>query len=241
MKGSKTNFLFIFRSVIYLILLFGVLVAQTILSFSPLLTVVSLALSLIIIIVQINLLKLLSSRKMSRSDLYIEMVNNRLFYNILEKFYNLLRIDKEKIRQEFVDANNLITTKSGKSKAEDILVLLPHCLQITDCMIRVTSDLANCQICGNCDIGEIKKLVDKYKINTTIVSGGTIARLKIKELKPKLILACACERDLVEGIKDIFPYMVFGIVNSRPEGPCVNTRISVESLSSTIKLFINEA
>jgi len=225
----------------YLLILLCVLVAQSTFSFSPLLTVVSIALSLIIIIVQINLIKLLSAQKMSRSDLYIEMINLRMFFNTLEMFYNLMRKDKTKIRQDFVEANNLIITKTGKYRAKDILILLPHCLQITDCAIRVTSELDNCKMCGKCDVGEIKKISEKYNIKTIIVTGGTIARLKIKSLKPKLILACACERDLVEGIREIFPYKVFGIVNSRPEGPCVNTRIRVDTLTYAINMFLDEA
>ena len=33
------------------------------------------------------------------------------------------------------------------------------------------------------------------------------------------------ERDLTSGIRDAYPLPVIGILNRRPEGPCINTRI----------------
>jgi len=63
-----------------------------------------------------------------------------------------------------------------------------------------------------------------------VATGGTLARRLIVEIKPTLILAVACERDLVSGILDAYPIPVYGILNQRPHGPCNNTTVDLEKV-----------
>ncbi|MGI6559076.1 MAG: DUF116 domain-containing protein [Limnochordia bacterium] len=44
-------------------------------------------------------------------------------------------------------------------------------------------------------------------------TGGTRARQLVKELKPKGVVAIACERDLASGIQDTRPLKVLGVTN----------------------------
>ena len=46
-----------------------------------------------------------------------------------------------------------------------------------------------------------------------------MARQMVKEIRPKAIIAVACERDLTSGIQDVFPLPVIGVLNERPFGP----------------------
>ena len=57
--------------------------------------------------------------------------------------------------------------------------------------------------------------------------------------KPKAIIAIACERDLVAGIKDV-PYkiLVHGIPNLRPNGPCKDTIINTIEFEKSIRMFL---
>ena len=71
-----------------------------------------------------------------------------------------------------------------------------------------------------------------------VVTGGTLARKKVLELKPQAIVAVACERDLSSGLQDVYPLPAFGILNERPHGPCVDTKVSLERLRAAVLSFI---
>ncbi len=153
----------------------------------------------------------------------------------------LFGLDKDDIQKIFSEINNrLILSKSIRVKPEEILILLPHCLQKSDCKHKITNNIFNCKRCGICDIDFLIGLKEKYSVNIFVATGGTIARKIIKEQKPKAIIAVACERDLSSGILDIKGIPVIGLLNDRPEGPCVNTRVKVDKIEETIRYFIGE-
>lgn len=68
---------------------------------------------------------------------------------------------------------------------------------------------------------------------------GTLARQAVKKVRPKAILAVACERDLTSGIQDVFPMPVIGVLNRRPNGPCFNTSVDIDAIEEEIKTFIS--
>jgi hypothetical protein len=149
---------------------------------------------------------------------------------------NIFRIPVERIADSFIIVNDsLIKALHPKHKSSDILILLPHCLQDTSCKVRITVDPSNCKRCGKCNIAEISQLAEEYNVNIAIATGGTLARRIISEKKPKFIIAVACYRDLVSGIRDVFPIKSFGIQNIRPQGPCINTRVDVKKIRNVLE------
>lgn len=137
--------------------------------------------------------------------------------------------------------NNIILESSNKTYLpQDILVIVPHCLQNDKCVHKITNGNDNCKKCGACDIGEIINITKKSNINLEIVTGGTAARNVIKTHNPKLIISVACERDLLGGIMDVGWIPVLGLVNERPNGPCFNTKINILSLNTTIEKVIRK-
>ncbi|HEY6872841.1 MAG TPA: DUF116 domain-containing protein [Geobacteraceae bacterium] len=144
-------------------------------------------------------------------------------------------IPKDTIRQSFVAMNNsLVQSQRLLVKSDRILILLPHCLQLFDCEIKVTGDINKCIRCGRCDIKGLAELAEKYRIDISVATGGTLARKVIIEKRPKLVVAVACERDLTSGIKDCYPLPVIGVLNDRPFGPCFNTRVDVEKIDQAL-------
>ena len=141
---------------------------------------------------------------------------------------------KTQLRTKYIALSNKLSSK-GKVKAENILLLLPHCFQISDCPIRITTDIRNCKKCGRCQMKEVLNLQEKYGIEVAIATGGSLARKKIIEAKPKLVIAAACYRDLSEGIHDIYPMQVIGSLISRPNGPCQDTKLNIEEIEAIIK------
>ncbi|MDI3538299.1 MAG: uncharacterized protein PWQ13_322, partial [Bacillota bacterium] len=62
-------------------------------------------------------------------------------------------------------------------------------------------------------------------------------RKRVEELRPKAVVAVACERDLTSGLLDVYPLPVLGILNDRPHGPCVDTRVDMERVRQAVLEF----
>ncbi len=163
----------------------------------------------------------------------------KIIYPVTLLFGRLLGISIEKIRESFVSVNNsFVNAIHRQFKPSELLILLPHCLQHIDCDIRITTDINKCNKCGKCDIAKLCEISERYKINMSIATGGTLARKIIIENRPKFIIAVACDRDLVEGLREVFPIPVYGVLNLRPEGPCVNTRVMTEKIEAALNALI---
>ncbi len=75
-------------------------------------------------------------------------------------------------------------------------------------------------------------------VQIVTAAGGEEARKAIREYKPSLILAIACERDLISGIRDVAEKIpVLAIPNKRPEGPCKNTHLHLDALDDALKFI----
>jgi len=160
----------------------------------------------------------------------------RFLLPLIEQIGRFCGISKDTIRQSFVAMNNsLVASQRLKINPGRILILLPHCLQLSECEIKVTGDIDKCMRCGRCDIMGLAGLAQKYGIDISVATGGTLARKVIIEKRPKLVLAVACERDLTSGIKDCYPLPVIGVLNDRPFGPCFNTRVDVDKIDAALR------
>jgi hypothetical protein len=158
----------------------------------------------------------------------------------IELLGRVLGIHKDRIRQSFVAMNNsLVSSQKLLVPADRILILLPHCLQLFDCDIKVTGGIDKCARCGRCNIKGLAELGEKYCIDISVATGGTLARKVIVDKRPKLVIAVACERDLTSGIKDCYPLPVIGILNERPNGPCIDTIVDIARIDEAIAEVIH--
>jgi hypothetical protein len=166
---------------------------------------------------------------------FMRLVVIKFLLPVIEFVGRLMGLDKDSIRQSFIAMNNsLVISQRQKVRPNRVLVLLPHCIQLFDCEIKVTGDIHKCIQCGRCDIKGLVDIGRKYHIDISVATGGTLARKVIVEKRPKLVLAVACERDLTSGIKDCYPLPVIGILNERPFGPCFNTVVDVSKIDAAL-------
>jgi hypothetical protein len=163
-------------------------------------------------------------------------IAQRLTLPVVLRTGKMLGVEKDRLVRAFVNINNEIVRSLMKGKKPDhILVLLPHCLQLDDCGLKLTSDIGKCVGCGKCDIKELVEIAEKYNLSINVATGGTVARRIVKETRPDVILAVACERDLLSGIQDTYPLPVIGFCNRRPNGECRSTRVNVLLIEDEIK------
>jgi len=151
----------------------------------------------------------------------------------------LLGIAPEKVKASFIEMNNqLVRLRKVKLSPSEVLLLAPHCLQWSGCPHKITIDVNNCKRCGRCPIHSLHGLAEKYGICWAVATGGTLARHFVKKYRPKGVVAIACERDLTSGIQNVHPLPVIGIINERPQGPCLNTQVDVERVEEALRFFL---
>jgi len=165
-------------------------------------------------------------------------VTVRILFPIAIFLGQLFGVNRNRLRISFVKANNALTkAQSGRIKGDRILILLPHCLQIDICNRKITNDVNNCLRCGRCAVGKLVEMGEKYGLRMEVVNGGTLARRRVASFKPNGIVAVACERDLTLGIQDVYPIPVYGVINDRPYGPCVNTCVDMDLVENAVRFF----
>jgi hypothetical protein len=166
-------------------------------------------------------------------------VTVRLLFPVAVFLAKLIRFDRARLMASFVKVNNSLTiAQSKRIKGDRILVLLPHCLQIDVCNRKITNDISNCMRCGKCPVGEFVEAGERRGLKIEVVNGGTLARKRVAMWRPQGIIAVACERDLTLGIQDVHPVPVYGVINDRPHGPCVNTCVDMDNVDAAIKFFL---
>lgn len=163
----------------------------------------------------------------------------KLFLPLMVLLARFLGIPKENVRHSFIKVNNeLVRSENDTFAPADILILTPHCLQSSTCTLRLSYDVDHCARCGKCPVSMLLRLRDHYGVQFAIATGGTIARRIVVQKRPRMIIAVACERDLTSGIQDTYPLPVYGVLNDRPNGPCLDTLVAEEAIERALRMFI---
>ncbi len=144
-----------------------------------------------------------------------------LIYTRVIKLSRVFGVSRDRLGHSFVKVSNAVSRAMRKKvETERLLVLLPRCLSKE----------------------ELKKamaLKERYTFEIFTVSGGELARKKVKEIRPTAVIGVACERDLVSGIRDVGGRLsIIGIPNKRPHGPCKDTHIDLNALEDAIKFYV---
>ncbi len=233
---------------IILILLFIILFITTIIN-TFILNMTNLLFMILNILVWILILTILFSAFITYRVILDKEVSIKLMkinLNIFTKLFNMITylsyifdFSKDDIRKIYIKLNNSYIYKNKYNiDNKDILVLIPHCIQKNSCKLKVTSSINNCKSCGLCNVSDLLKLNEKFGVEVFIATGGTLARKKIIEKRPKAVVAVACERDLTSGIQDIKNIPVLGVFNKRPNGPCFDTKIDIKEVEDAIIFLI---
>ena len=166
---------------------------------------------------------------------------NELLFPLALFTGRLVGISKDRILQSYIAVNNyLVHSKDLRLQGEQIMILLPHCLQDSECPHKITMDVNNCKGCGKCDIAELKEIAEEYNAVIKVATGGTLARKFVLDTRPRGVVAVACERDLSLGIHELGGLPVIGVLNCRPNGPCFNTTVNLDEVETALQSIIKE-
>ncbi len=225
-------------------MLWYVIVNRDIIISQIMLIIVAVILGIIFFILGIGILATVIMILRCKNMPFLEKITlwaNELLFPIALVIGRLIGVEKAKILKSFISVNNYIVASKKILPGDKILMLLPHCLQNSDCPFKITIDINNCKNCGKCPIGQLKELADKYNAVLKVATGGTLARKWIEEVRPQAVIAIACERDLAAGIQDMGGLPVLGVLNSRPNGPCMNTDVCLDQVDLAFRTIMKGA
>jgi len=170
---------------------------------------------------------------------YAKWMLHHVFYYLALALSRISLQKKQDVQESFLNFNNeIVLSAAADVSHKNILLLLPHCLQRSDCDVRITNDINACKDCGRCNIAELKAIANRYGIKAAVATGGSLARKLIKDLAPEVIVAVACHRDLTDGVRDAWRVPTYAVLNERPKGPCFETIVSTKTIEFAIKKFM---
>ena len=134
------------------------------------------------------------------------------------------------------------TTRLRRTRvlSDQLLLVLPHCLQSSVCPNNIVAGVWNCQRCGKCNIGDLVELSRKYSCRIEVATGGRLAVQKVKDPSVKAVVAVACNKELRQGILASFPKAVLGVLNRWPKGPCKDTNVDLQAVERAIQWFLRK-
>jgi len=208
-----------------LIIGFTYMVSPRLASWHSLLPVAAWAIAIIIVLVTIMwMIQIILTAVTGKNFLFLANPLKYLFDIVFAgsfKISKFLGVSKDRLGNSFVKSYNEMSRAIKKHGSDErLLILLPRCL---------TKE----------QLKEITSLKERYPVEIHVVSGGELARRKIKESRPTAVIGVACERDLVSGIRDVGGKIsLIGIPNKRPDGPCQNTVIEIKELIDAIEFYV---
>lgn len=134
--------------------------------------------------------------------------------------------------------NRLVRWRNPRVRPGELLLLLPHCLHKQSCPQNVMHSLDECRRCGACSVGALAAIRDDLGVVACVAGGGRQALAYTRRPEVKAVVAVACEKELVQGIRAAFPKPVFAVPNQTPEGSCKNTVVDPVAVVRAIELLI---
>ncbi|MCK4303484.1 MAG: DUF116 domain-containing protein [Candidatus Eisenbacteria sp.] len=122
-----------------------------------------------------------------------------------------LRFSRDRLGHSFVLVANRLSIHAQRAQpGDELLLLAPRCLRPEH-------------------MRQLRQAANEAGARFVVATGGEEARAAVAESAPVAVLAVACERDLVEGMRDVLTKLtVLGLANRRPDGPCRNSEIDLQ-------------
>ncbi len=141
----------------------------------------------------------------------------------------------------FVRFNNVLTRlRRTRVRPEELLLLVPRCLQRNGCSQTLGETIDDCNACGQCSVTELLAIRDEFGIRCSMAAGGREALAFVAGPRVKAVVAVACEKELTQGILAVFPKPVLGVLNIQTNGPCRNTRLDPDTVRAAVQSMLRQ-
>src|SRR5574342_279734 len=122
-----------------------------------------------------------------------------------------------------IDIYNTLAVRRGRKVGNgELLVLIPRCLskQALDGVLEIAG---------------------RYDVPVFVATRGQLARRVIRERRPRAVVAVACERDMMTGLRDVAGKLpVLGLTMQLPNGPCRDATIDLQQMEKWVQGLVAE-
>src|SRR5438093_437997 len=120
-----------------------------------------------------------------------------------------------------IDIYHTLFVRRGRKVGKgELLVLIPRCLskQALDGVLAIAG---------------------RYEVPVFVATRGQLARRVIRERRPRAVLAVACERDMMTGLRDVAGKLpVLGLTMRLPNGPCRDAMLDLETMERWVQSLV---
>ncbi len=116
--------------------------------------------------------------------------------------------------------NTLAARRQRRVGKGELLVLIPRCLskQALDGVLAIAG---------------------RYEVPVFVATRGQLARRVIRERRPRAVVAVACERDMMTGLRDVAGKLpVLGLTMRLPNGPCRDAMLDLETMERWVRSWV---
>src|SRR5205809_312769 len=116
--------------------------------------------------------------------------------------------------------NTLAERRNRRVGKGELLVLIPRCLskQALDGVLEIAG---------------------RYEVPVFVATRGQLARRVIRERRPRAVVAVACERDMMTGLRAVAGKLpVLGLTMRLPNGPCRDAMLDLETMERWVQSLV---
>jgi len=153
---------------------------------------------------------LLPERLMERGP-YLQLMN---YASLIARGFG----KRDWVEHAAIDVYNTLAERRGRRVGKgELLVLIPRCLskQALDGVLEIAG---------------------RYEVPVFVATRGQLARRVIRERRPRAVVAVACERDMMTGLRDVAGKLpVLGLTMQLPNGPCRDASIDLDQMEKWVQ------
>jgi hypothetical protein len=153
---------------------------------------------------------LLPERLMERGP-YLQLMN---YTSLIARTFG----KRDWVEHAAIDIYNTLAVRRGRTVGKgELLVLIPRCLskQALDGVLEIAG---------------------RYEVPVFVATRGQLARRVIRERRPRAVVAVACERDMMTGLRDVAGKLpVLGLTMQLPNGPCRDATIDLGQMEQWVR------
>ncbi len=157
---------------------------------------------------------LLPERLMERGP-YLELMN---YASLIARGFG----KRDWVEHAAIDVYNTLAERRGRRVGKgELLVLIPRCLskQALDGVLEIAG---------------------RYEVPVFVATRGQLARRVIRERRPRAVVAVACERDMMTGLRDVAGKLpVLGLTMQLPNGPCRDAAIDLDQMEKWVQGLVS--
>jgi hypothetical protein len=116
--------------------------------------------------------------------------------------------------------NSLAERRHRRVGKGELLVLIPRCLSKEA-------------------LDGVLAIAGRYDVPVFVATRGQLARRVIRERRPRAVVAVACERDMMTGLRDVAGKLpVLGLTMRLPNGPCRDAMLDLDVMDRWVRSLV---